>query len=57
MTIETNYVIAIAIAIAALRDRLKNRAPLFQPMKSETETNCSLCARFSPRFAQDATFF
>ena len=39
MTVESNYV----IAIAALCDWLKNLAPVFQPMKSKakTKTNCT----------------
>ena len=48
MTVESNY----AIAIATRSDWLKNLAPVFQPMRSETNTNCSLYARFFPRFEQ-----
>ena len=35
MTVESNYV----IAIATLSDWLKRLAPVFQPMRSKTETN------------------
>ena len=36
MTVETNY----AIAIATLSDRLKNLAPVFQPMRSKPIAPC-----------------
>ena len=35
MTVESNYVIAIAV----LSDWLKRLAPVFQPMRSKTKTN------------------
>ena len=35
MTVESNYVIAIATFI----DWLKRLAPVFQPMRSKTKTN------------------
>ena len=38
MTVETNY----AIAIAALSDWLKSLEPVFQPMRSKTETKRTL---------------
>ena len=44
MTVESNYVIAIAIAIAMLSDWLKRVAPVFQPMRSKTKTNCTMHA-------------
>ena len=40
MTVESNYVIAIAIAM--LSDWLKRVAPVFQPMRSKTKTNCTM---------------
>ena len=42
MTVESNY----AIRIASLSDWLKNLALLFQPTRSKTKTNPTLCARF-----------
>ena len=42
MTIESNYV----IAIAALSDWLKNLAPVYQPLKKKTETKpIATCTR------------
>ena len=48
MTVESNYV----IAIATLSDWLKRVAPVFQPMRSKTETktNRTMYAWFFPRF-------
>ena len=46
MTVESNYV----IAIATLCDWLKNLAPVFQPMKSKTKTNCTFCVLPFPLF-------
>ena len=48
MTVENNY----ATAIATLRDWLKSLTPVFQPMRSKTETNRTLYARYFPRFEQ-----
>ena len=47
---ESNY--AIAIAIATLSHWLKDLAPIFQPMRSKTETSGTLCPRFLLRFEQ-----
>ena len=41
MTVESNYAIAIAIAIATLSDWLRRLAPVFQPMRSKTKINCT----------------
>ena len=43
MTVEGNYV----IAIATLSDWLKRVAPVFQPMRSRTETNRTMYPDFS----------
>ena len=40
MTFESNYV----IVIAAVSDWLKRLAPVFQPMRSKTKTNCAMYA-------------
>ena len=45
MTVESNYVIAIAIAM--LSDWLKRLAPVFQPMRIKTKTNRTMYAWFS----------
>ena len=41
MTVESNDV----IAVATLSDWLKRLAPVFQPMRSRTKTNRTICAR------------
>ena len=46
MTVESNYV----IAIATLSDWLKRLAPVFQPMRSKTKTNRTKYTSFFPRF-------
>ena len=46
MTVESNYV----IAIATLSDWLKRLAPNFQPMRSKTKTNRTMYTSFFPRF-------
>ena len=46
MTVESNYV----IAIATLSDWLKKVAPVFQPMRSKTKTNRAMHACLFPRF-------
>ena len=46
MTVESNYV----IAIATLSDWLKRLAPVFQPMRSKTKPNRTMCASFFLRF-------
>ena len=46
MTVESNYV----IAIATLSDWLKSLAPVFQPMRSKTKTNRTTSASSFPRF-------
>ena len=46
MNVESNYV----IAIATLSDWLKRAAPVFQPMRIETKTNCTMYTLFFPRF-------
>ena len=46
MTVESNYV----IAIATLSDWLKRLAPVFQPMRSKTKTNRKTYAWLFPRF-------
>ena len=46
MTVESNYM----IAIATLSGWLKRLAPVFQPMRSKTKTNRTMCAGFFPRF-------
>ena len=47
-TVESNY----SIAIATLSDWLKNLAPVFQPMRRETKTNCDMHTPIFPRFEQ-----
>jgi len=39
-----------AIAIVTLSDWLKNRAPVFQPMRSQIKTKRTFYERFFPRF-------
>ena len=46
MTVESNYV----IAIATLSDWLQRLAPVFQPMRIKTKTNCTMYSWFFPRF-------
>ena len=46
MTVESNYV----IAIATLSDWFKRLAPVFQPVRSKTKTNRTTYASFFPRF-------
>ena len=46
LTVKTNGV----IAIATLREWLKSLAPGFEPMRSKTKTNCSLCHATCPAF-------
>ena len=55
MTVESNYV----IAIAAVCDWLKNLAPVFQPMKSKnkTKTNCTFCVLPFPRYLSQVGVF
>ena len=49
MTVESNYV----IAIATLSYWLKRLAPVFQPMRSKTKTNRTICTRdFSPTLSE-----
>ena len=43
MTVESKH----AVAIAALSDWLKNLMPLFQPVRSKTETNRTCAHDFS----------
>ena len=40
MTVGSNYV----TVIATLSDWLKMLAPVFQPMRIKTKTNCTMCA-------------
>ena len=40
MTVESNYVIAIAM----FSDWLKRLVPVFQPMRRNTKTNCTMNA-------------
>ena len=49
MTVKGHY----AIAIGAPSDWLKNVVPVFQLMRSKT--NCTLYARFFPRFEHVTT--
>ena len=46
MTVESNYVIAIAM----LSDWLKRLAPVFKPTRSKTKTNRTMYASILPRF-------
>ena len=46
MTAQSNYV----IAIATFSDWLKGVAPVFQPMRSKTETSPTMYAGFFSRF-------
>ena len=57
MTVESNiiYAIAIAIAIATHSDWLKRLMPVFQPMRSKT--NRTTYTWFSPRFELVADWF
>ena len=48
MTVESNYV----IAIAALSDWLKRLAPVSQPIRSQTKANRTMYTSFFPRFEQ-----
>ena len=48
MTVESVYKIVIAI----LSKRLKNLAPVFQPLKSKAKTSRTFYARSLPRFKQ-----
>ena len=45
-TVESNYV----IGIATRSDWLKRLAPVFQPMRGKTKTNCTMYTWFFPRF-------
>ena len=50
MTVDSDYTIAI---IATLSDWLKNRSDaIFSTNEKQTQTNCTLYARFFPRFEQ-----